>query len=107
MIAFNYYDKEQEELLSALESALVNRRINEQNRKDIQDFFTESKKMEYNEFLIIYDEKYGKIIKQYREREKVQTMKILYYAAILYIITFILGIIGVILFLANSTCSGY
>ena len=110
MKAYYYYDKAQKELKKALTNAYPDMRSTVSTSKDIEEinsFFEESKKMEYNDFLDIYNERYGNIIKQYRENQKVKAIITIKVAAILYIITFILGVIGVIVYLAQSSGSSY
>jgi len=110
MKAINYYDNLLADLLKAVKGSYPDSALQSGLDSDINDikaFFNEKKDLEYNDFLVSFKEKYGNIIKQHRETQKVKAIKTIKVAAILYIITFILGVIGAIMFLANSTSSGY
>ena len=110
MKAFNYYDNLFAELLKAVKGSYPDGALQSALDSDINDikaFFNEKKHLEYSDFLVSFKEKYGNIIKQYREAQKVKAIKTIKVAAILYIITFILGVIGVIVYLLQSTSSGY
>ncbi|MFA6335081.1 MAG: hypothetical protein WCX48_05915 [Bacteroidales bacterium] len=120
MKASKFYYKDKVELLSALENGKDTRDTSTKEEQDsIEAFFEESKEMDYNTFLTQYNEKYGNIIKQYRETQKMKTMKVLYSAlnpygddwemimktikvlygvAILYIITVVIGVIAGIVY---------
>jgi len=104
MKAYYYYDKAQIELKKALKHAYPDIKNNAATAKDIEEinsFFEGSKKIEYNDFLDLYNERYGNIIMQYRENKKIKSITIIKIAAILNIITFIIGIIGVIAYITT------
>lgn len=110
MKAINYYDNLLAELLKAVKGSHPDSALQSDLESDINDikaFFNEKKDLEYNDFLVSFKEKYGNIIKQHRETQKVKAIKTIKVAAILYIITFILGVIGVIVYLAQSSGSSY
>ena len=96
---FNYNDYV--ELISALKVTEPLESILSPEKDKIFKFFEDNKEVDYNTFLTLYKEKYGNIIKQYRQTQKVKAIKTIKFAAILYIITFILGVIGAIVYLAQ------
>ena len=96
---FNYNDYE--ELISALKIANPLESILNPEKDEILKFFEDNKEVDYNTFLTLFKEKYGNIIKQYRESQKIKAIKTIKVAAILYIITFILGVIGFIVYLVQ------
>jgi len=99
MKASKFYTKDQEEILSVINSAKENIETDINEEYDsVKQFFKEYGDVDYNTFLITYDEKYGQIIKQYRERQKIKSLKVIKIAAILYIITFGLGVMGVLIY---------
>lgn len=101
MKADKFNQKEYDELIEALNSTSSTDSITKEENNEIKNFFIENKEVDYNTFLILYNEKYGEIIKNYREYLKLKTLKIIKIAAILYIITLILGLIGVIYYFSN------
>lgn len=101
MKADDFNNKEYQEIFRALRKSSSTESLTEEVRESIMNFFDENKEVDYNTFLVLYNEKYGEIIKQYRENNKLKTLTTLKIAAILYIITFILGLIGVLIFLAQ------
>lgn len=101
MKADKFNQKEYDELIEALNSTSSTDSITKEENNEIKNFFIENKEMDYNSFLSLYNEKYGEIIKNYREYLKLKTLKIIKIAAILYIITLILGLIGVIYYISN------
>lgn len=99
---FNY--KEYKEIFSALRESSSTESLSEEVRESIMNFFDENKEVDYNTFLTLYDEKYGNIIKHYREYKKLKglnALKTIKVAAILYIITFIFGLIGALVYLVR------
>jgi hypothetical protein len=99
MKADDFNEKECVELMNALRSTSVTESVPSNVRELIDIFFDENKEIDYNEFLTLYNEKYGNIINQYREHQKVQAIEKIRFAASLYIITFFIGlVIGIIWF---------
>ena len=110
MKAIYYYEKLLAELIKAVKGSYPDGARQSDLDSDINDikaFFNEKKDLEYNDFLVSFKEKYGNIIKQHRETQKVKAIKTIKVAAILYIITFILGVIGFIVYLVQSSGSSY
>ncbi|MBE9488604.1 MAG: hypothetical protein IMY73_05400 [Bacteroidetes bacterium] len=68
-----------------------------QQKDEIKEFFNSSKDMDYNEFLELYNEKYGNIIKQYNERSKLRMLKTIKFSAVLLIISIVLSFILIFL----------
>lgn len=96
MRANNYFSREYNELIQSL--GYGTKRFQLEDLKDIKDFFNQNKDIEYNEFLDIYYQKYGKVLEQYREDIKLKSLITLKIAAIIIIITAIIsGIFGVII----------
>jgi len=96
---FNY--KEYQEIFRALRETSSTKSLSEEVRESIMNFFDENKEVDYNTFLILYNDKYGDIIKNYREYLKLKTLNIIKIAAILYIITFVLGVISLVAYFAG------
>jgi hypothetical protein len=104
MKADYFNQKEYEELISALNIANPTQRESSQDKEEILKFFENNKEVDYNTFLTLYKEKYGNIIKQYREKEKVKAIKKIRFAATLYTITIFVGLaIGFIWFIIMVT----
>ena len=125
MKASKFYSKEKYELMSVLnEIKDIGYTSTKEEVEEIEQFFEESKDMNYNTFLQKYKDRYGNIIDQYRESQKIKilesiysshnpngedrelsrkTLKIVYIAAIIYIATTLVavGLALVILHLNN------
>ena len=93
MKADKFNQKEYDELIEALNIASSSDCITKEEKEEIIQFFTENKELDYNSFLSLYNEKYGNIIKQYREKLKLKSIKKVGFAATLYTITFFVGIV--------------
>jgi hypothetical protein len=102
MIAKDFFEKDKDELANAIRSLRASIETSVlPDLEQIDEFFKESANKDYTDFLVDYKLKYGIIIEHYRERNKVIAINIIKTAAILYIITFILGVIGVIVYFAS------
>ena len=93
MKADKFNQKEYDELIEALNSTSSTDSITKEENDEIKNFFIENMEMDYNSFLALYNEKYGNIIKQYREKLKLKSIKKIGFAATLYTITFFVGIV--------------
>lgn len=63
----------------------------------------ELEKLNYFEFLIEFEKKYGLIIKNYREQKQLSYLKTIKNIAVFYVVlSIIIGIVFAIVFLANS-----
>jgi|GEM_PF-3329739 len=124
MKADKFYSKEKYELMSVLYESKDIGTSTKEEVEEIEQFFEDSKDMNYNDFLQKYKDRYGNIIDQYRESQKIKilesiysshnpngedrelsrkTLKIVYIAAIIYIATTLVavGLALVILHLNN------
>ncbi len=102
MRAYDYNSKEFTELIDALRIASSTESVSGSVRESIHSFFSENKDIDYNDFLVLYNEKYGNIIKQYREYQKLKAIKKIRFAASLYIVTFFMGlIIGILWYILS------
>lgn len=97
-----YNDKEIVELIEALRSSSRSGSVPSEVLESIRSFLRENKETDYNDFLALYNEKYGNIINQYREHYKVKAIKSIRFAAVLYIITFFIGLVAAIIWLLPS-----
>ena len=79
MKASKFYSKEKYELISALDASKdISYTSIKEEEDQIELFFESSKDLDYNVFLEKYNERYGNIIKQYRESQKLLLLKSLY-----------------------------
>ncbi|HCT93711.1 MAG: hypothetical protein A2X19_06075 [Bacteroidetes bacterium GWE2_39_28] len=100
MRAGDYNSKEFSELIQAVIATSTKESIPSDQRGLVLKFFKENAELEYNEFLTLYNEKYGNIIKQYRAILKAKTLKRIHFAATLFVISFFASLIaGVIWFI--------
>lgn len=88
-----YFQKLREETYKVLTSDVVTSEIQSTIYDDIKVFFEDNKEVDYNIFLSAYNEKYGNIIKLYRENQKLKTMKIMYICGIIFLISVALSLI--------------
>lgn len=94
MKADDFNSKEFLELMEALLATSPNYSIQSDQRDLISNFFTENAELEYNDFLTLYYEKYGNILKQYRATLKVKALKRVHFAATLFIVSFFAGLVS-------------
>lgn len=94
MKADKFNQKEYDELIEALNSTSSTDSITKEENDEIKNFFVENMEMDYNSFLALYNEKYGNIIHQYREKLKLKSISKLRFANLLYIITFFIAVIS-------------
>lgn len=99
MKADKFNQKEYDELIEALNSTSSTDSITKEESIEIKKFFVDNKEMDYNSFLDLYNQKYGNIISQYREIIKLKSVKKLKIAAVLYIITFVLAVVSILIWL--------
>ena len=99
MKADKFNQKEYDELIEALNSTSSTDSITKEESIEIKKFFVDNKEMDYNDFLKLYNEKYGNIINQYREKLKLKSISKLRFANLLYIITFFIAVISCFIWL--------
>lgn len=79
MKAAKFFSKEKYELMSVLDEIKdIGYTSTKDEVEEIEQFFDESKDMNYNDFLQKYKERYGNIIIQYRESQKLKILKSIY-----------------------------
>lgn len=123
MKAGKFFLKDKYELISILDECKdIGYYSNEEEEKEIEQFFEDSKELDYNDFLKLYNEKYGNIINQFRESQRIKllnsiynsnnpngedrelsrkTLKIVYISAIIYIATTLVAV-GLALVILNQ-----
>lgn len=69
-----FFQNLKEETFKALKSNNASPETQNDMYKEIQVFFKENMDIDYNAFISAYNEKYGNIIKQYRETQKVKAI---------------------------------
>lgn len=124
MKASKFFYKEKSELLSALDEAKdIGYTSTEEEEQQIELFFESSKDLDYNIFLEKYNQRYGNIIRQYRESQKLlyirsiyksinpngedrtlsrKTYKVVYIASIVYLITSVVAFFTALYFLSQN-----
>lgn len=93
MKAIRYYSRD----LKVLEDAIDVDTLSNEEKEEIAAFFSEHQETNYNEFLMLFNERYGNIVAEYRKRKIVKILKHVNIAAIIFIVLFIISVICVIL----------
>lgn len=92
MKADDFYEKDYVELMDALRIAYKGDIVPYDVKESIKDFFKGNQEIEYNDFLKMFNEKYGNIVNQYREKQKLKSIRYIRFASNIYVVTFFLAI---------------
>lgn len=101
MVAKNYYYTDLEEAKKIIKTT-INSYDNDKSLNELEDFFTENAELTYEEFYSLFNNKYGWLIKNYRERKKTESLNTIKIAATIQIIAFVFSIIYLFFYLVAN-----